>query len=342
MLILRLALKFPLKSIKSCSSPVLLQAISRRCQMWKFGIHWKTDDYLEILVELSEDMQDVRVKIKWNEDSPQSIKAMMKLRSSIIKTIFCLHQEYCSSLEVGEFLELPYASWDSESHHQFAMQDIVCSICLKKESVLSSDTTGSEVKRLDKILLHEPLVNLPQTILLKIFLCCNTDLLIEPDLLKQLNQSLKPHIAFACEQTFSTVQSHIEKHSLFCERTIVRTVLEEHEEEIKLNIEEEQLLLDPPIKIYGITYDPDDLPNGPLDSSHFRIIFNFLKNFNNWFELGIHLGLMPSALKEIENDFQRQERRCKIEMIQLWLDGSDASKSSLMEALKRSCLTLIQ
>lgn len=224
MLILRLALKFPLKGIKSCSSPVSLQAVSRRCQMWKFGIHWKTDDYVEIVVELSEDMQDVRVKIKWDEDSVGSIKAMMKLRSSIIKTIFCLHQKYCSSLEVGEFLEMPHASLDSVNH-QFAMQDIVRSICLKKEGVLSSDSMGSEVKRLDKILLHEPLVNLPQSILLEIFLCCNTDLLIEPDLLKQLNQSLKPLIAFACEQTFSTAQSHIEKHSLFCERTIVQKVI---------------------------------------------------------------------------------------------------------------------
>lgn len=72
----------------------------------------------------------------------------------------------------------------------------------------------------------------------------------------------------------------------------------------------------------------------PIDSSHFLIILNFLKNFNDWFDLGIHLGLKLTALKEIENDFQRQERRCKIEMIQLWLDGNNASKSSLMKALK--------
>ena len=223
MFILRLALTFPLQGIKRCSSPVSPQ-VSRRCQMWKFGIYWNMDDFVEILVELSKDMQRVTVKIKWHKNSMDSIKAMMKLRSSIIKTIFCLHRKYCSSLEVGEFLEMP---GDSVNHHQFAMQDIVRSICLKKEGVLSSDTSGSKVERLDKILLHEPLVSLPQGILFKIFHCCNTDLLIEPDLLKQLNQSLKPLIIFAREQKISIVdvQSHIEEYSLFCERTIVQKVI---------------------------------------------------------------------------------------------------------------------
>lgn len=67
-------------------------------------------------------------------------------------------------------------------------------------------------------------------------------------------------------------------------------------------------------------------------------ICQFLKYFNNWFELGISLGLHPTTLKSIENEF-RNEVRCKMEMIIKWLDMSSdpqnpPSKWTLLHALK--------
>lgn len=75
------------------------------------------------------------------------------------------------------------------------------------------------------------------------------------------------------------------------------------------------------------------------DSSHLRDIIHFLRRYNNWFDLGIQLGLKSTTLRRIENEFRR-ENRCKIEMIQEWLDGDyhceTTNKSSLMKALKNT------
>lgn len=223
MLFLKLALNFPLKAIKSSSSSSQISEASRRCQLWKFGIYWQTDDLVESLVELSEDIQQVVVSIKWNEDSTNSIKAMMKLRSSIIATINSLCQKYCTCIELGEFMEIPYSSHDHYSH-QFAIQDVVHSICLKKPGVLSSDSTGSKAERLNRLLLHEPLTSIPQNILFKIFTCECTDLFMDSHDLQHLNLSLKPFPVFTNKQKFSIIRSKIEEYSIFKERTIVQEV----------------------------------------------------------------------------------------------------------------------
>ena len=110
-----------------------------------------------------------------------------------------------------------------------------------------------------------------------------------------------------------------------------------------------------------MTYNSNDLPDGPLskifffnnnirydlcilmfsDSSHLRDIIHFLRKYNNWFDLGIQLGLEPTTLQRIEIEY-RQVKRCKTEMIQEWLNGDyhcdtdTPNKSSLMKALKNT------
>lgn len=74
-----------------------------------------------------------------------------------------------------------------------------------------------------------------------------------------------------------------------------------------------------------------------VDSSHLLCIYRFLKDFNKWFELGLELGLKYTTLKKIENNYQCEEDRCKLEMVLRWLeDGCDPplTKLTLMKALK--------
>ena len=67
-----------------------------------------------------------------------------------------------------------------------------------------------------------------------------------------------------------------------------------------------------------------------------------LSECNEWFELGIHLGLKHSTLKRIEGENQRAVSRCKIDMIQAWLRKEDQviekcgpTWRQLIHALKR-------
>ena len=67
-----------------------------------------------------------------------------------------------------------------------------------------------------------------------------------------------------------------------------------------------------------------------------------LSECNEWFELGIYLGLKHSTLKRIEDEKQRAVSRCKIDTIQAWLRKEDQviekrgpTWRQLIHALKR-------
>ena len=66
-----------------------------------------------------------------------------------------------------------------------------------------------------------------------------------------------------------------------------------------------------------------------------------LKDVTDWYTLGIHLKLNPSALARIQNDF-RDGQRAKLEMLKFWLEqdpgstvpGSAATWKVLVKALR--------
>ena len=60
-----------------------------------------------------------------------------------------------------------------------------------------------------------------------------------------------------------------------------------------------------------------------------------LKTVTNWYQLGINLGLQVYELKQIERDFQGNERR-KQEMLDLWLRRNrDAGWRDVVSALRQ-------
>ena len=44
-----------------------------------------------------------------------------------------------------------------------------------------------------------------------------------------------------------------------------------------------------------------------------------LSSVSNWYQLGIHLGLEPTQLRQIEERSPTEIERCKKDMIELWL-----------------------
>ena len=44
-----------------------------------------------------------------------------------------------------------------------------------------------------------------------------------------------------------------------------------------------------------------------------------------WFDLGIKLKVKPEKLKDIEANYRGDVRRCKTEMLQVWLEGDHTS-----------------
>jgi len=60
-----------------------------------------------------------------------------------------------------------------------------------------------------------------------------------------------------------------------------------------------------------------------------------LSMVSKWYQLGIKLGLQPSQLRQIEQQFPKDIDRCKIEMVDLWLQiTTGASWKHIVTALR--------
>ena len=64
-------------------------------------------------------------------------------------------------------------------------------------------------------------------------------------------------------------------------------------------------------------------------------LFSELSTVSKWYQLGIKLGLQPSQLRQIEHQFSTDIDRCKIEMVDLWLQITPgASWKHIVTALR--------
>ena len=59
------------------------------------------------------------------------------------------------------------------------------------------------------------------------------------------------------------------------------------------------------------------------------------KEVTRWYALGVQLGIKASYLKELENNHKGDTERCRIDMLEHWLNNdSKATRSKLAEAVK--------
>ena len=74
-----------------------------------------------------------------------------------------------------------------------------------------------------------------------------------------------------------------------------------------------------------------------IDDSHLSVLVTALRTVYQWFPLGIHLGLSYSDLKKVEANERGQVEMCKINMLDMWLKGSEekCSKRVLESALSQ-------
>ena len=70
------------------------------------------------------------------------------------------------------------------------------------------------------------------------------------------------------------------------------------------------------------------------DSSHLSYIRRRLHGLTDWQELGLELGMMYSLLDSIDINNGGDVERCKTAMLNSWLTTGNATKSSLVTALR--------
>ena len=157
-LLLRLAYAFALPIINRnpTNSSNEVSAYSRRCTMWKNGIHWRMEEGVEYIVEVVNDNKGISVITKYKENSEKWATVLGK----IIDKAMQAKAEFCNAVSLHHFV-LKSGSVDTASYSDpenlFDISDIERVIRqLDSESdleeVLSADRRGSN--SLDLHILH--------------------------------------------------------------------------------------------------------------------------------------------------------------------------------------------
>ena len=159
-LLLRLAYAFalPIVNRNPTNSTNEVSAYSRRCTMWKNGIHWRMEEGVEYIVEVVNDNKGIAVITKYKENSEKWATVLGK----IIDKAMQAKAEFCNAVSLHHFV-LKSESVDtanySDPENLFDISDIERVIRQLNsdsesdlEEVLSADRRGSN--SLDLCILH--------------------------------------------------------------------------------------------------------------------------------------------------------------------------------------------
>jgi ankyrin repeat protein/GTPase SAR1 family protein len=147
-LLLRLAYAFalPIVNRNSTNSSNEVSAYSRRCTMWKNGIHWRMEEGVEYIVEIVNDNKGIVVITKYKENSEKWASVLGK----IIDKAMQAKAEFCNAVSLNHFV-LKSKSDDTSSYSDpknlFCIHDIERVIRQLRDDpdleVLSADRRGS-------------------------------------------------------------------------------------------------------------------------------------------------------------------------------------------------------
>ena len=152
-LLLRLTFKYAVKhkDVPSASP------FTRRCNLWKNGIYWSTTDGVEVLVELTHNFTFLLVLIRSLDTRQNVTMECVKLRASVIRTVFDVVQKTCPGLKPSESLIHcglhDYPGCDLMSAEKISIKEAANSI---KEGKAFSFSTNNETHILEDVLFFEP------------------------------------------------------------------------------------------------------------------------------------------------------------------------------------------
>ena len=152
-LLLRLTFKYAVKH-KDVSST---SPFTRRCDIWKNGIYWSTTDGVEVLVELTHNFTFLLVLICSLDTRQNVTMECVKLRASVIRTVFDVVEKTCPGLKPSESLIHcglhDYPGCDLMSAEKISIREAADSI---KEGKAFSFSTNNEPHILEDVLFFEP------------------------------------------------------------------------------------------------------------------------------------------------------------------------------------------
>ena len=161
-LLLRLTFKYAVSTSSASGS----FPFNRKCDIWKNGIHWCTRKGIEVLVELTHNFKFLLFLIRPLNKEEDTTMECVKLRASVIKTVFDVLEKTCPGVETSEHLihhDLQqYPECDLMSAQKVDIAEIAETIKSGERFVFGN---SNEPIDLEDLLYFEPYANIGETLL---------------------------------------------------------------------------------------------------------------------------------------------------------------------------------
>ena len=196
----------------------------KECNVWNLGIHWKSMDGVEVVVEFDESYKTVLLEMGCLEGDELEL---VKLRSKIIKLVHQI-KNYCSKdIETVETFTHPTNLVTDHqplcSPYQYSKDRIYLAAINRSKYVTSKVDADIRQVAVKQLLFLEPLHLIPSNVLTKIFGAADTNTLLSLDLIEEL-QSIEDHSGFLTSLLKSSdvlmiknLKEYIKSHSIFCD-----------------------------------------------------------------------------------------------------------------------------
>ena len=193
-----------------------IQELHRVCTMWKNGIHWKEENMIEVMVEVTEDNRCVTILV-----SHSSLIESYKLRASLIKEVLSLKSQLCQCT-AKQFVIAPgnvknVIDKEQANRVVYSLREAAKGV-LARENVTS---TNNEIVNVQLVVgKKEPYLCIVPLLTKALFTDSNKDL--------QLPDHYVQHIREVCSEimssypssdfTYFAVREHLNQYSIFAGR----------------------------------------------------------------------------------------------------------------------------
>ena len=206
-LLLRLAFSFPLTpeeglsaegSIpeEALSTEGSIPAITRRCMMWKNGIHWLTRiGGIETIVELVDDNRMLVLMMNCREEE---MDGCAKLRSEVINEILKAKHEVCESISTRKSLiHCSQLSFPLDSHKLslFNIEELIDRVH-KRTTTDAVDIDGVQKIPIERLLGFEPYISISQNIVRQVLSERDAHTCVPRKLLTELDENCSKYLHF--------------------------------------------------------------------------------------------------------------------------------------------------
>ena len=139
----------------------------RSCSVWKHGIAWWTNDGIETIVEVGLQCRWVAVMLR----CPDTHKVQCaQLRTKVISTVLKTKQDFCSAVDMKEFLIAPSSlqyPFEGSELTLYSMREIAKVVIAGKE--FPKDTEGKGTIHISQLLPFEPFFNFGEVLIDNLF-----------------------------------------------------------------------------------------------------------------------------------------------------------------------------